>query len=35
MFFVSADSKGFAREMLVTTDSKKLKVAAFSVSWEG
>jgi hypothetical protein len=35
MFFVSADSKEVAGEMLVSADSAGLKVAVFSVSWEG
>jgi hypothetical protein len=35
MFFVSADSKEVAGEMLVSADSEGLKAAVFSVSWEG
>ncbi len=35
MFFVSADSKGVAGEISVSADSVGLKVAVFSVSWEG
>jgi len=34
VFFVSAHSKGFARELLVTAHSAGLKVAVFSMSWE-
>src|SRR5260370_28326243 len=35
VFFVSADSKGFAGEKRVSAHSKRLKVAVFSASWEG
>jgi len=35
MFFVSADSKEVAGESCVSADSVGLKVAVFSVSWEG
>ena len=35
MFFVSADSKEVAGESCVCADSVGLKVAVFSVSWEG
>ena len=35
MFFVSAHSKGVTEGFLVSADSKRLKVAVFSVSWEG
>jgi hypothetical protein len=35
MFFVSADSKEVAEESCVSADSAGLKVAVFSVSWEG
>jgi hypothetical protein len=34
MFFVSADSKGVAREIFVSADSERLKVAVFSVILE-
>jgi hypothetical protein len=34
VFFVSADSKGVAGELLVSADSKRVKVAVFSARWE-